>query len=223
MQRFIKPPLQQPKMTLIQRRMYSNRPLVHLLMRMTPTQRRIALFGTGIAATLVLGPFLLVGLGGIAAVGAFQFWKLKRQLNQAAIQQQPLSVWSDLFANYYNVPLSRNSVLQEEVLKRVEDWAQTGHGRSTLMDHGIRPDDLTSRAYLRGTSSTSVMVQGITQQQIKLEFDLSDCTLLVFADQDSSIKDIQLVNRVGHALHIPLTVQQQRTGRVIEGEFHDIK
>ncbi|CAO3675551.1 hypothetical protein G6F70_007524 [Rhizopus microsporus] len=223
MQRFIKPPLQQPKITSVQRRMYSNRPLVQLLMRMTPTQRRITLFGTGIAATLVLGPFLLVGLGGIAAVGAFQFWKLKRQLNQATIQQQPLSVWSDLFANYYNVPLSRNSVLQEEALKRVEDWAQTSHGRSTLMDHGIRPDDLTSRAYLRGTSSTSIMVQGITQQQIKLEFDLSDCILLVFADQNSSIKDIQLVNRVGHALHIPLTVQQQRTGRVIEGEFHDIK
>ncbi|PHZ07227.1 uncharacterized protein RHIMIDRAFT_240895 [Rhizopus microsporus ATCC 52813] len=223
MQRFIKPPPQQLKMTLVQRRMYSNRPLIQLLMRMTPTQRRIALFGTGIAATLVLGPFLLVGLGGIAAVGAFQFWKLKRQLNQAAIQQQPLSVWSDLFANYYNVPLSRNSVLQEEALKRVEDWAQTDHGRSTLMDHGIRPDDLTSRAYLRGTSSTSIMVQGITQQRIKLEFDLRDCILLVFADQDSSIKDVQLVNRVGHALHIPLTVQQQRTGRVIEGEFHDIK
>ncbi|CAO3702326.1 unnamed protein product [Rhizopus stolonifer] len=51
------------------------------LWKQLPLSKRIGIVSTGLAATFFLGPMLLVGLGGLLAVGGFRLWRLKRTLD----------------------------------------------------------------------------------------------------------------------------------------------
>lgn len=215
------------------------------LMTASPIKRRLtlaALGGAGLAVAIVLGPFLLVGIGGIAAVIGFRLWRMKRDI-QSQLQRagQPLQDWPD-FLNAFmqqqgmgggGVFGKDQRQVETEAIRRLEMWAQSSRGRNQLIEYGIHPERITQNVSMRGSSyaSTSSNVTGTTTE-IKIELDLrnSPGTLLIASAQldkegnNLTIKDMKLVTATGHVLSVPLSISQQGPdgGRVIEGEFYDV-
>jgi hypothetical protein len=200
------------------------------LMTASPLKRRLALValgGTSLAVAIVLGPFLLVGLGGIAAAVAFRFWRFKKQLLQ---QNQTLGDWPDFlnaFIQQQQVFGKDQLQVQKEAIKKLDVWSQSSQGRERLIEYGIHPERVTQHVSMRGSSYSSRMVNNDKLTEIKIELDLKntpDTVLIAIAEIDKegsmSFKDLRLVTHTG-ILKIPLTVNQNN-GRIIEGEFRDI-
>ncbi|KAI8637972.1 hypothetical protein BD408DRAFT_423731 [Parasitella parasitica] len=212
------------------------------LMTASPLKRRLtlaALGGAGLAVAVVLGPFLLVGIGGIAAVIGFRIWRIKRDL-QSELQRsgQPLQDWPDFlnaFLQQQGTGVFGNDQRQveTEAVRRLQLWAQSEKGRNQLIEHSINPERITDNVSMRGSSysSTSSDVAGTTTK-IKIELDLrnSPGTILIASAQldkksnTLTILDMKLVTAIGHVLPLPLSVNPQNPngGRVIEGEFYDV-
>ncbi|KAK4515134.1 uncharacterized protein ATC70_002744 [Mucor velutinosus] len=214
------------------------------LMTASPIKRRLtlaALGGAGLAFTIILGPFLLVGIGGIAAVIGFRLWRVKRGLqNQLQNAGQPLQDWPDFLNAFMQQQGMGGDVfgkdqrqVETEAVRRLELWAQSSRGRNQLIENGIHPERITQNVSMRGSSyaSTSSNVTGTTTE-IKIELDLrnSPGTLLIASAQldkegnNLTINDIKLVTATGHVLSVPSSINQQGSngGRVIEGEFYDV-
>ncbi|CEP10515.1 hypothetical protein [Parasitella parasitica] len=212
------------------------------LMTASPLKRRVtlaALGGAGLAVAVVLGPFLLVGIGGIAMAFGFRLWRIKRDL-QSQFQRtgQPLQDWPDFlnaFMQQQNAGVFGNDQRQveAEALRRFQLWAQSGRGRNQLIEHGINPEKITDNVSMRGSSYSSTVSNGTgTTTKIKIELDLrnSPGTILIASAQlvkdnnTLTIHDMKLVTAAGYVLPLPLSVSPQNPsgGRVIEGEFYDV-
>ncbi|EPB88908.1 hypothetical protein HMPREF1544_04298 [Mucor circinelloides 1006PhL] len=214
------------------------------LMTASPLKRRltlVALGGAGLAFAVVLGPFLLVGIGGIAAVIGFRLWRMKRDLqNQLRNTGQPLQDWPDFLNAFMQQQGMGGGVfgkdqrqVETETIRRLELWAQSSRGRNQLIEYGIHPERIAQNVSMRGSSyaSTSSNVTGTTTE-IKIELDLRNApgTILIASaqlDKESNnltISDMKLVTATGHVLAVPLSIHQQNPDgrRVIEGEFYDV-
>lgn len=214
------------------------------LMTASPLKRRltlVALGGAGLAFAVVLGPFLLVGIGGIAAVIGFRLWRMKRDLqNQLRNTGQPLQDWPDFLNAFMQQQGMGGGVfgkdqrqVETEAIRRLELWAQSSRGRNQLIEYGIHPERIAQNVSMRGSSyaSTSSNVTGTTTE-IKIELDLRNApgTILIASaqlDKESNnltISDMKLVTATGHVLAVPLSIHQQNPDgrRVIEGEFYDV-
>ncbi|KAG1052139.1 hypothetical protein G6F43_005695 [Rhizopus delemar] len=171
-----------------------------------PLYKRFAILGTGVAATVVFGPILLLGLGGLAAVGAFRLWR---------------SPFYDLFKRVAK-DQQEYSRLQQEAFQRLSAWARTESGHAQLVELGLYLEHITERARLISTESSKTIVNGVSQQQVKLQFELTNHTQLVvhavMNEELVNIRDIQIVKGF-RKIKVPAYTQ----GRVIEGEFHDIQ
>jgi hypothetical protein len=209
------------------------------LMTASPLKRRIALVamgGVGLAVTIVLGPFLLLGIGGLAAVMGLRLWRFKRQL----MQQSGAQDWPD-FMHAFLLQQQQGSGLfgqdqqqvQKEVLRRLDAWAQSDRGRYQLIEYGLHPDRILQDVSMRGSSYASIMTSSSNSAtEIKIELDLGTspgAVLIAVAQLDKEsndmlIKSIRLVTETGHSLTVPLDVlhQNHSGGRVIEGEFRDV-
>ncbi|KAG1456440.1 hypothetical protein G6F56_006829 [Rhizopus delemar] len=97
------------------------------LWKQLPVSKRIGIVGTGLAATFFLGPILLVGLGGLLAVGGFRLWRLKRALDTK----------SGGF-NWQNA----QEIFQSDTMQDILRWAHTEQGREQLLYYGLDPDRL---------------------------------------------------------------------------------
>ncbi|KAI8878775.1 hypothetical protein K501DRAFT_257993 [Backusella circina FSU 941] len=195
----------------------------------SPLQRRLGLFalgGAGIAVTVLLGPFLLIGIGGLAGLVGFRFWQLKRQLRNTPLEKNWQSFMSDFLKEQNGGMLfgKEQVKLQDEAMKRFSSWTQSEQGRDELFNYGIHPERISQQASMRGSSYSSNSVQA--EKDIKIELDLMEGAVLVAQatvdnDGNMSIRDIKLVTSTGHTLQIPLHPTQGR-GRIIEGEFRDV-
>lgn len=214
-------------------------------MTASPIKRRLtlaALGGVGLAFAIVLGPFLLVGIGGITAVIGYRLWRIRRDLqNQLQNAGQPLQDWP----NFLNAFMQQQGMggggvfgkdqrqVETEAVRRLELWAQSSRGRNQLIEYGIHPERIAQNVSMRGSSyaSTSSNVTGTTTE-IKIELDLrnSPGTILIASAQldkegnNLTINDMKLVTATGHVLPVPSSINQQGPdgGRVIEGEFYDV-
>lgn len=212
------------------------------LMAASPLKRRLtlaALGSAGLAVAVVLGPFLLVGVGGIAAVIGFRIWRIKKSIeSQLQSTGQPLQDWPDFlnaFKQQQGTGVFGNDQRQveTEAVRRLELWAQSSRGRTQLIEYGIHPERITQNVSMRGSSysSSSSNVTGTTTE-IKIELDLRNSPgviLIASAQLDKEnnnliITDMKLVTGTGHVISVPLSVSQQSPdgGRVIEGEFYDV-
>ncbi|GAN10755.1 hypothetical protein MAM1_0397c10302 [Mucor ambiguus] len=216
------------------------------LMTASPIKRRFALAalgGAGLAFAIVLGPFLLVGIGGIAAVIGFRLWRMKRDI-QRQLQNagQPLQDWPDFLNAFMQQQQGMGGgvfgkdqrQVETEAMRRLESWAKSSRGRNQLIECGIHPERITQNVSMRGSSyaSTSSNITGTTTE-IKIELDLrnSPGTILIASAQldkegnNLTINDMKLVTATGNVLSVPLSINQQggpNGGRVIEGEFYDV-
>lgn len=217
---------------------WNNIPLA--LMKASPLQRRLALVGLGgasLAVLVILGPFLLVGLGGIAAVMGFRFWRFRNQLIKQG-NGTGINDWAD-FLNAFiqqqqgGVFGQDQTKVETEAIKRLEMWSQTEQARNRLIEYGVHPDTLTQNVSMRGSSFASTTVNGITMREIKIELELTNSpgSVLIAAAQldkegNMTMTDMKLVTPTRHILRVPLSIQNIRggsRGRVIEGEFHDVQ
>lgn len=204
------------------------------LLTASPLKRRLILAAAGgasLAVAVVLGPILLVGLGGIAAVVAFRLWRFKRQLLQQSSQGN--GDWPDFlnaFIQQQQVFGKEQLQVQKEAVNRLEIWAQTHQGRDILIENGVHPDRVTGNVSMRGSSYSSTTVNNDQITEIKIELDLNSApgaVLIAIAEMDKegnmSLKNLKLVTST-NVLSIPLTInrQNQGGGRIIEGEFRDI-
>lgn len=226
----------------VQQRQFSLWNIPLSLMAASPLKRRLtlaALGSAGLAVAVVLGPFLLVGVGGIAAVIGFRIWRIKKGIeSQLQRTGQPLQDWPDFlnaFIQQQGTGVFGNDQRQveTEAVRRLELWAQSSRGRSQLIEYGIHPERITQNVSMRGSSysSSSSNVTGTTTE-IKIELDLRNSpgvVLIASAQLDKEnnnliITDMKLVTGTGHVISVPLSVSQQNPGggRVIEGEFHDV-
>lgn len=205
------------------------------LLTASPLKRRLilaAVGGASLAVAVVLGPILLVGLGGIAAVVAFRLWRFKRQLLQQS-SSQGNGDWPDFltaFIQQQQVFGKEQLQVQKEAMGRLELWAQTNEGRDILIENGVHPDRVTGNVSMRGSSYSSTTVNNDQVTEIKIELDLNStpgAVLIAIAEMDKegnmSLKTLKLVTST-NVLGIPLTMnrQNQGGGRIIEGEFRDI-
>lgn len=208
------------------------------LMTASPLKRRMALVamgGVGLAVAVVLGPFLLVGIGGLAAVMGLRLWRFKRQL----MQQSGAQDWPDFMQAFLQQQGGGlfgkdQQQVQKEVLRRLDAWAQSDRGRYELIEYGLHPERILQDVSMRGSSYASVMTSNSSNNttEIKVELDLGNspgAVLIAVAQLDKErndmlIKSIRLVTETGHILTVPLDVLQQNHGggRVIEGEFRDV-
>ncbi|KAI8082528.1 uncharacterized protein B0P05DRAFT_537395 [Gilbertella persicaria] len=210
------------------------------LMTASPLQRRLTLIGLGglgLATAVVLGPFLLVGLGSFGALVAFRIWRFKRQLKQHTEQD-----WPDYITNYIRQQPFTSGLfgqdqrhVQSEALRRFNTWAHTDQGHHDLIEMGIHPDHVLQNVSMRGSSysSSSSTTTGQNRTEIKIELDLRNApgsVLIARAELDKEsneliMRDIRLVTASGCVVSVPLSaVQQNRTkGRIIEGEFRDVQ
>ncbi|KAG2199621.1 hypothetical protein INT46_010548 [Mucor plumbeus] len=226
----------------IQQRQFSLWNIPLSLMAASPLKRRLTLAvlgGTGLVVAVVLGPFLLVGIGGIAAVIGFRIWRIKRGIeSQLQSTGQPLQDWPDFlnaFMQQQGTGVFGNDQRQveAETVRRLELWAHTNRGRSQLIEYGIHPERITQNVSMRGSSySTSSSNITGTTTEIKIELDLRNSPGVVLVasaqlDKENNnliVTDMKLVTGTGHVLPVPLSVSQHSPGggRVIEGEFHDV-
>lgn len=203
------------------------------LMTASPLKRRLALVGlggAGLAITVILGPFLLIGVGGIAAVIGFRVWRMKRQIQQELERQTSsnLNDWPDFLNAFIQQQGQQGSFfgreqrdLQNETIKIVNQWV----GSSQAREYGI-PENITENVSMRGSFSSKTN----NIQEIKIELELLNSpgsVLVAKAVKDKgleqfNIKDIQLVTVNGQVVGIPLSTQNRNGGRIIEGEFHDV-
>lgn len=208
------------------------------LMTASPLKRRLALIAigsAGLAVGIVLGPLLLVGIGGLAAVMGLRLWRFKRQL----MQQSGAQDWPDFMQAFLQQEQGiglfgkDQQQVQKEALRRLDVWAQSDRGRHQLIEYGLHPDCILQDVSMRGSSYASVMTSSSKNTtEIKIELDLGNspgAVLIAVAQLDKEsndmlIKSIQLVTETGRSLTIPLDVLQQNHsgGRVIEGEFRDV-
>ncbi|KAI8379005.1 hypothetical protein BD560DRAFT_389244 [Blakeslea trispora] len=209
------------------------------LLTASPLQRRLALVGLGgfgLATMVVLGPFIMVGLGGLAAFGGFRLWRLKQQLQHVNQQDWPSYVLQQLaqqqsFTGGLFGQGQRH--VQSEALRRFNTWAHTEQGHTQLVDLGIYPDSISQNVSMRGSSSRSFSAPGQHKTEIKIELDMRNAPGVVLVakaiiekeSNELQMKDIQLVTASGYILSIPLSAEQHQSrggGRIIEGEFRDV-
>ncbi|KAI7898035.1 uncharacterized protein BX663DRAFT_556228 [Cokeromyces recurvatus] len=217
--------------------------LPFVLVTTLPIKRRLGLItlgGLGLVTVFVFGPFLLVGVGGLAAYAAFRFWRFNRHIRQQLPQQQN---WTDLFttmiqpSSFLNLNNSitlgqhQQAQLESEVIHYFNNWVQFNVGQIELAKHGIYLDQLTSSdVSLRSSSYSTVntLNKSISKMNIELELDDAPGNILIAtAELDKAknleIKDIHLITASGYNLHIPLSNDSRKTKRrIIEGEFHDV-
>lgn len=229
----------QPRFGMSQQRSFSLWNIPAMLMTASPLKRRLTLVGlggVGLAITVILGPFLLVGVGGIAAVVGFRLWRFKRQLQQELERQTSsnLNEWPDLLNAFFMQGSSffgqDQKDIQKETVKRVNEWMDSSQGRDALGSYGIPTDTAmtTEDVSIRGSYSSTR--NDFTE--IKVELALSNSTspgsiLVTKAIKNNKegvldIKDIQLVMVNGQVFHIPLSTQNRNGGRIIEGEYRDV-
>jgi hypothetical protein len=207
------------------------------LMTASPLKRRltlVALGGTSLAAAVILGPILLVGLGGIAAVIGFRFWRFRNQLIKQANSQG--GDWPDFlnaFIQQQQVFGKDQLKVEKEALKRLEIWSQSDQGRNRLIEYGIHPERVVKNVFMRGSSYASISTSSSSSSnkstEIKIELDLRNspgsvliATAQLDREKEMTMTDIKLVTPTGHVLRIPLSIRGS-TGRIIEGEFRDIQ
>ncbi|KAI9347150.1 hypothetical protein BD770DRAFT_396034 [Pilaira anomala] len=181
-----------------------------------------AVGGTSLIALVLLGPFILVGVGGLAAVVAFRVWRFQKQMLRSGNE------WPEVINSFIQQQqvFSKEKVKVEiEAIKRLELWAHTEEGRNLLIENGIHPERVTEKVSIRGTSFTSTNLN--SSDEIKVELDLKNApnsVLIATANADVegniSLTDIKLVTFAGNVLRVPLL--QSGGGRVIEGEFRDV-
>ncbi|KAG2235335.1 hypothetical protein BDF21DRAFT_394579 [Thamnidium elegans] len=178
--------------------------------------------GTSILALMVLGPFLLVGIGGLTAIVAFRAWRFKKQLERTTGTDWPEFITN--FIQQQQVFGKEKQMVETEAIRRLEVWAQTEQGRCILIEHGIHPEQVVERVLMRA----SFVKTSSSNNEIKVELDLVNspnsvlvATAKVDVEGNVSLTDIKLVTFAGQVLQVPL--QQNGGGRVIEGEFQDVQ
>ncbi|OBZ90892.1 hypothetical protein A0J61_01059 [Choanephora cucurbitarum] len=210
------------------------------LLTASPLQRKLALVGLGgfgLATMVVLGPFIMVGLGGLTAFGAFRLWRLRQQLQQVNQQDWPNYILQQLAQQQepFRAGLFGQGQrhVQSEALRRFNTWAHTEQGHAQLIDLGIYPDHISQNVSMRGSSSRSFSAPGQHKTEIKIELDMRNAPGVVLVakailekeSNELQMKEIQLVTASGYILSIPLSAEQhqsQNGGRIIEGEFRDV-
>ncbi|GAA5801801.1 hypothetical protein HPULCUR_007255 [Helicostylum pulchrum] len=182
--------------------------------------------GTSILGLMVLGPFLLVGIGGLTAIVAFRAWRFKKQLERTTGTDWPEFITN--FMQQQQVFGKEKQMVETEAIRRLETWAQTEQGRGILIEHDIHPEQVVERVLMRAsfvkTSSSR------NNNEIKVELDLVNspnsvlvATANVDVEGNISLTDIKLVTFAGQVLQVPLQQNGGRGGRVIEGEFQDVQ
>lgn len=176
--------------------------------------------GTSLLGLVVLGPFILIGVGGITAVVAFRFWRFKKQFLQSG------SDWPGFLNEFFQnqqVFGKEKIKVESEAIQKLKSWTQTEQGRHCLIEHGIHPERIIENVSMRGSSFTLIN----NSKEIKIELDLGSSprsVLIALAEIDVegniSLTDIKLVTSAGNIINVPL--QQNGGGRVIEGEFRDV-
>ncbi|GAA5812893.1 hypothetical protein MFLAVUS_006353 [Mucor flavus] len=184
-----------------------------------------AVGGTSILALMVLGPFLLVGMGGLTAIVAFRAWRFKKQLERTTGTNWPEFITN--FMQQQQVFGKEKQMVETEAIRRLETWAQTEQGRRTLIEHDIHPEQVAERVLMR---ASFVKTSSSSDNEIKVELDLVNsphsvliATAKVDVEGNISLTDIKLVTFAGQVLRVPLQQSGGGGGRVIEGEFQDVQ
>ncbi|KAI9481437.1 MAG: hypothetical protein EXX96DRAFT_566712 [Benjaminiella poitrasii] len=159
--------------------------LPFVLIRVLPFKRRLGLItlgGLGLATAIVLGPFVLVGLGGLVTFGIYRIWRIKRNL----LRQQPLQQnWTDVFRDQSPSSFVNNIIfgreqfqVESEAIRYFNNWVQSDIGQDELMKQGIHLDAITSQSVsMRGSSysTVSTLNDSIIEIKIELARKCADC------------------------------------------------
>jgi hypothetical protein len=221
----------------LQKRSFSLWNIPMTLMAASPLKRRIALVGlggVGLAITVILGPFLLIGVGGIAAVIGWRAWRFKRQIQHELERQTSsnLNDWPDFLSAFIKQQQQGSFFgqdqreLQKEALHIVNEWVDSSQGRRFLDNYGI-PYNLTQNVSMRGSYS-STNNNSLSEIKIELELLNSPGSVLIAKavksnnQQQFDINEVKLATFNGQVVKIPLSNQNKNGGRIIEGEFKDV-
>lgn len=205
------------------------RPLTPIV-RWTPQQRHVwnsgikrtvtlaAMGSVGLLGMVILGPFILVGIGGLGAVLAFRFWRFKKQFESGMKNDFP-GFMQQVFEKQQMLGKEKRQV-EGEALSKFKQWIETEQGRRWMIEHGMHPDRILENVSMRATSFT--LNQSKT---IKIELDLGQSGSVLMAvaeivEGNVSLTSVNLMTVTGDRMSIPL---QQYGGRVIEGEFRDVQ
>ncbi|KAI7889426.1 uncharacterized protein EV154DRAFT_565390 [Mucor mucedo] len=181
-----------------------------------------AVGSVGLMGIVILGPFILVGIGGLGAVLAFRFWRFKRQFESGRGNDNWSGFVQGVFERQQQVFGKEKRKVEGEALGKLKQWTETEQGRDWLIQHGMHPQRMIENVSMRGSSFK--LVDGSKNIKIELDLGQSGSVLIAVAEMDVegnvSLTDIKLMTMTGERIRIPL--QQNGGGRVIEGEFHDV-